>query len=224
MTVKKLAIQVVMLGVAAMPMWATPITWYFEGSAANGGVELSDGAVLSGSFTFDADVFDPTCNGANYGNACATPNMNGDYGLFGSASNISVTSTGGFPIGATWYFNTNTYDVNVSNDCCSDSSDIYLVTADPANGTANLGPGGLDGAMSDAGGTISIFDASGPCGDAPCGQVIPGLDITDADAVISTIAPVPPTPQSTPEPGTYLLAGTALVLVGSLRARMRREQ
>jgi len=159
---KRLLLALVAAGLASVSASATPITntWYIGGNgSATGGFAFTDGTTVTGSFTYDASSSTANCgagcNNPTPGSAIAlsdeapAPNdYNGLYGLFGNGStttggltgSISV-SLGSFfgatPPSLTWYINTNDFDVSVGAQCCSDSTNLYLVSANPVT-TADM--------------------------------------------------------------------------------------
>jgi hypothetical protein len=261
---KGFVLGLIVAGIAVIPATAGPVTWNFGSStSATGGVLLTDGTTITGTFTFDNDVSTANCGatclpGPTDGTGPAA-DYNGLYGLFGNGVNTTGGITGSFAVTlsgstatalglspngvpTTWYINTNNNDVDtIGTDCCSDNSDIFLVSKDPT--TTN----DLDGAygilmqvfpspMTDSGG---LWAATGPnanqivlsnadfgvCDDYACGQIsqsgsigsIAGL--ADPGANVNSgqyIAPI--STSGTPEPSTWLLGASALAF-GAFRKR-----
>jgi len=171
---------------------------------------------------------------------------NGYYGLFGtgvSGGNQTGTAGGvtgsfavnsasalnGVPTGQTWWINTNAFDtqgtdMTAQTDCCADSTDFWLVDANPATTKDLTGYYGiqifLSTPMTDAGNLYPTGDVvtgvlGGICSDYACGNdfISPNnVTLADAAANVNT-GNVPVTnPGSTPEPSTFLLGASALAV------------
>jgi len=182
---KRLLLAMFAAGMAVIPASAGSLTWYIGGTASGtSGFSFTDGTKVSGSFTYNADTTTANCspgcgsptNPPSGANAAETQpgDYNGLYGLFGTTG-AGATTTGGLtgsvnvtpgsffgatPPSLTWYINTNDYDPVYLSNCCSDATNLYLVSANPDT-TADL--------------TDVAYNPNGPT----CGTATPDPSCTD---------------------------------------------
>jgi hypothetical protein len=156
-------------------------------------VVFDDGTTVTGSFTFDADTT--------------------------TFSGLTMTTLGGTSVPATssWVFNTNNIFAEQNASGITGFEAVDALSGDETGAHlislfSTLGP-----LMTNAGGTINLdFFRAGTCADATCFSYNPDLpnSITGEGQFVSGA--------SVPEPGTWVLSGSALVLAIISRRRYWR--
>jgi hypothetical protein len=235
-SVKALILGVLISGVSVLPLSAGLVTWTFGGSGNSGasvdwyfGSDPTQNVIntLSGTFVYDADV--PSFSNP----ASVTITGNGTL----CTTTICPSNEYVIPTGQTWFV----------LESQSSASAIELVNVDPTlaansdltdvGGTSGTGNNrafaiqlSINGIMTDAGGTLPLpvdQGDAGYCSDIACASVITtaatgnpaSLFMTDPLANISAQAFVPNT-SGTPEPATFVLAGSVLLGLGLVRRKL----
>lgn len=245
---RRFLMTMLMAGVIVLPGSAGTVSWHLGGSGGStSGFTLTDGTVISGSFTYDADVStancSPSCPALPLAGTDPAADWNGTFGLFGNPTtggatgSITVASGSLVPPSLNWFINTNISDPASAfpTDCCSDSTDLWLVSANPTTTNDLTGAYGiqlfLTDPMTDSGNLVPTGDIItsalfGVCSDFACGNVFIDTNPSHATASLADSAANVNTGDAvagTPEPSTFLL-GVSAILIGSFRKKIFRAK